>query len=363
MEYLAYIAFLFLGMQLLNVLLNGVFRQKINFPNAEIKESISVLIPARNEENNIGLLLSDLQKDKNSNIEVLVYDDESSDNTATIVQEYAKHDKRISLLKSKGLPKGWLGKNHACYQLAQKAKGHYFLFIDADVRIDEDVIARAVLYLKKYKLSLLSVFPTQIQKSFGERISVPIMNYILLTLLPLIFVRVSPFKSHAAANGQFMLFDAKMYKQNQPHQVFKNSAVEDIAIARFFKHQKLKMACLTGEKGIRCRMYQSYHEAVNGFSKNVFMFFGNKPLPAFLFWAFSGFGFIPVWVIMPHFLTYYLAILVIILMLYSWISIQNIFSNIFLFPLQLFFFTRILGNALMVKKNKTLKWKERNIYS
>jgi glycosyltransferase involved in cell wall biosynthesis len=363
MLYLACISFLFLGMQLVNIVLNLIFKQKIRFSLAENNERISVLIPARNEEKNIALLLSDLQKNKNKNLEIIIFNDESTDRTAKVVEDFAKQDKRLVLINSDGLPEGWLGKNHACYQLAQKATGKYFLFLDADVRINDSVISEAVDYLKKYNLHLLSVFPTQMQKTFGEKVSVPVMNYILLTLLPLIFVRVSPFTSHAAANGQFMLFDAETYKKTQPHQLFKNSAVEDITIAVFFKKQKKKTACITGEKRIQCRMYTSYKEAVNGFSKNVFMFFGNIPVFAILFWMFSALGFIPVLVALPHYLIYYLGGMVLVLMLYSFISRQNIFINTILFPAQMIFFLTIMGNAILKRKHNEFEWKERNIYS
>ncbi len=363
MIYLAYISFLFLGMQLLNVVLNLVFKQIIKISEAKNNEGISVLIPARNEETNISFLLSDLQKSKNENFEIIVFDDESTDNTAKVVLGFAEHDKRIVLIQSNGLSQGWLGKNHACYQLAQKARGKYLLFLDADVRIEGNFIVEAVAYVKKYQLKILSVFPTQIQKTFGEIISVPLMNYILLTLLPLVFVRVSPFKSHVAANGQFMLFEAETYRKIQPHLLFKNSAVEDIEITRYFKKEKLKIACLTGEKRIKCRMYQTYNDAVKGFSKSVFMFFGNKPLLAFLFWVFSAFGFIPVLLVLHQFLIHYFAILISILLLYSLVSRQNSVLTTILFPFHLIFLITILGKAFITRKHKKLKWKERNIYS
>jgi hypothetical protein len=110
-------------------------------------------------------------------------------------------------------------------------------------------------------------------------------------------------------------------------------------------------------------MYKTYREAVKGFSKNVFMFFGNLPILAFLFWAFSAFGFIPVLLAIPQFLIYYFAVLLNVLLLYSLVGRQNCVLNILLFPFHLLFLTTILGNAFKVKKSKKLKWKERNIYS
>lgn len=362
MKYLAYISIGFVAFQFFNVLLNFFFRQKIKKNNLASNEKISVLIPARNEEQNIHLLLGDLQKMKNENLEIIVFDDQSTDDTFKIVQKFANIDSRIKGIQSTGLPDSWLGKNNACFQLAQQAKGNYFLFVDADVRLKGNIIEEAVSHLKKHNLGLLSVFPTQIQKTWGEKVSVPIMNYILLTLLPLIFVRISPFASHAAANGQFMLFNAHTYQKKQPHQTFKSSAVEDIAISRFFKKEKIKIACITGEKRIKCRMYSSYNEAKNGFTKNVFMFFGNQAVLAFLFWIFATLGFIPILLAKATLLPIYFALVILIQVIYSITSKQNVELNLLFFPLQLLFLGQLLIKAVLTKKNKQYKWKGRDVF-
>lgn len=363
MIYAACITFLFLLMQLMNALLNFIFRQKLGNQAGISNEKISVLIPARNEEANIGHLLDDLTADNKDNIEILVYDDQSADNTASIVRNYLENDPRIKLLNSVGLPDGWLGKNHACYQLARNATGRFLLFLDADVRISGDAIEAAVEKMKRHSLGMLTIFPVQIQKTFGEKASVPIMNYILLTLLPLIFVHKSPFKSHAAANGQFMLFDKSIYKSYEPHRLFRGSAVEDIAIARFMKKQKVKIACLTGEKRVQCRMYMSYSEALDGFSKNIFHFFGKMPLVAFAFWLTASFGFIPVIAALPGYLSFYLAGVAAVQILYSAAARQNIVVSTLLFPLHLAFMFQVLVKALYIKRHRNYLWKGRNIYS
>ena len=108
-----------------------------NLPESEnsSEELVSVLIPARNEENNIGNILTDLINQDHRNIEVIVFNDQSEDRTAEIVREFARIDNRIRLIESDGLPEGWLGKNYACHKLSQSATGKYLLFLDADVRV------------------------------------------------------------------------------------------------------------------------------------------------------------------------------------------------------------------------------------
>lgn len=362
MQFLLYISFGFLGFQLINVLINFIFRQTI--PSTEVQNSdlISLLIPARNEEANIACLLDALRKMKNSNIEILVYNDHSTDNTEEIIRKYAKIDNRIKLIQSDVLPNGWLGKNHACYQLAKQAKGKYLLFVDADVMLSGNIVSDAVAYAKKYELGLISIFPKQIQLTAGEKKTVPLMNYILLTLLPLIFVRISPYNSHAAANGQFILFEAEIYKRLQPHEQFKDSAVEDISISRFYKSKKVKTACIIGEERIQCRMYHSYNDALNGFSKNIFMFFGGMPILTFLFWIFSTFGIVPIILYDIHIAFIYLLSVVIIQVLYAITCKQSVINTILYFPANMFFMLQVMIKALMVKKKKIYSWKGRNIY-
>jgi len=361
MQYFVYISFGFLCFQLFNVLINFLFRQAIAKTEIQNNDLISVLIPARNEENNIACLLDALQK-FNNNIEILVCNDHSTDNTEEIISRYQTTDQRIRLIESEVLPKGWLGKNHACYQLAKQASGKYLLFVDADVVISGNIIADAVSYAKKHKLGLLSVFPKQVLLTIGEKKSVPLMNYILLTLLPLVFVRFSPFKSHTAANGQFILFESKTYFELEPHKQFKNSAVEDIAISKFYKKQKIKIACLIGEERIQCRMYDSYKDALNGFSKNIFMFFGNSPIVAFLFWVFVTLGIVPIIFYNINLILIYLLGVLLIQFLYAITCKQSIITTIVYFPANMFFMLRVMINALIIKKQKNYLWKGRNIY-
>jgi len=362
MVYLASIAFIFALLQLANATVNLVFYQRLIPAKYELNDLVSILIPTRNEEKNIGTLLASLQEIKYQHVEILVYDDQSTDRTAAIVNEWAASDQRIRLIHPKQLKPGWLGKNHACHNMAQEARGAYLLFIDADVVLSGNIVEDAVHTLKKQKLGLLSFFPRQLILSSGEKVSVPIMNYILLTLLPLIFVRHSPFSAHAAANGQFMLFSASIYNKFNPHLTFKDSPVEDISIAQHFKKNKIKVSCMLGDKQVTCRMYSSYREALNGFSKNVLMFFGNQTLLAILFWALTTLGFIFIASISLKLFFLYTALIILTRVIVSIISRQHIMSNILFIIPQHVFLLHVISNAIMIKRKKNYTWKERKIY-
>jgi glycosyltransferase involved in cell wall biosynthesis len=362
MIYLANIIFIFTLIQLIVALVNLVCFQQPKSGICNFNGLVSVLIPARNEESNIANILTDLRKQNYQNIEIIVFNDLSTDRTEEIIAQIAKNDKRIQLINSEGLPEGWLGKNYACHSLSQMAKGEYLLFLDADVRVKDGIITNSIALAEKYKTGLLSIFPKQKMESLGEYLTVPVMNSILLTLLPLVLVLKSKFSSMAAANGQFMLFERAKYFEFMPHEKFKSNKVEDIEIARFFKQKNIPVVCMLGDYTIECRMYNGFNEAVNGFSKNVINFFGNSFLAAILFWVITTFGFLAVLSTLSMCLFFfYLSIIFVTKVIVSFISKQNIALNILLLIAQQLILGWLIYKALIYKFNKQLKWKGRSI--
>jgi glycosyltransferase involved in cell wall biosynthesis len=362
MIYLAYISLAFTTLQFSIALINLIFSQKVKKYSMDQRQLVSVLIPARNEEKNIASVLNCIHNLTYKTIEVFVFDDQSEDRTAEIVRKISAEDNRIRLIQSAGLEKGWLGKNFACYNLAQAASGKYLLFIDADVNIGNDIIEKTIFLMQKQNLTMLSIFPVQILKTFGEKITVPVMHYVLLSLLPLILIRTSTFASHSAANGQFILFDAEIYMKLQPHREFKNSAVEDIEISRFYKKRKYKIACLTGYEDVRCRMYQDYKNAVYGFTKNVLTFFSGSAFMAILFWIFTTMGFLPLLFVHPIFLYAYLLLYVLTIAFISIRAKQNIFENVIYTPFRAFALLHLIAKAIYSKRIKNYQWKGRDMY-
>jgi len=363
MIYVAWFVLGFTFFQLGIAALNYFFREKLPISTDwTSNEKISVLIPARNEEQHIGNILSDLSGEDDNILEIIVFDDLSTDHTVEIVNQFIGTNEKIRLIRSTRLPEGWLGKNFACYSLANAAKGNYLLFLDADVRLEKEIVVSSVKFLQQKSLHLLSIFPTQLMITKGEKMTVPNMNFILLTLLLLPLVRKSSFPSISAANGQFMLFDADIYKKFQPHEKFKDKRVEDIEIARYYKKQKLKIACITGVKQVKCRMYENFGEAVNGFSKNVIHFFGNSYLLALFFWVVTTFGWLAIWFAfgLPTLAVYLLAV-VCIRIFFSLASNQSILDNLIFFIPQQFSLGIFIYQALINRSKNQYLWKGRKV--
>ncbi len=366
MNYILYIVLGFAVLQFLVALSNWLFQEKLSGNHRSDTcvpaNDVSILIPARNEERNIGKLLNDLLSVEDDFREIIIYDDESTDRTAGIVRSCAAGDRRIRLISSACLPAGWLGKNHACHKLSEQATGEYLLFLDADVRISKGLINKITDYVKRNKTDLLSIFPTQEMVTLHERMTVPVMHYILLTLLPLPLVRLTGFSSLSAANGQCMLFRAETYRGIMPHEKFRKSRAEDIEIARYLKARGRKVSCLTGVEQISCRMYHNLTEAVDGFAKNVTYFFGNSTLLAVLFWTVTTLGIFPVLIAGNEWLLLlYCALVVSTRAAVSLASRQNIFHNLLLLiPQQTMLGMYICQSILKNAKNQ-FRWKERTI--
>ena len=160
MMYVAGFIIAFSLLQLLVAFVNIFFAEKLPRGGSDISGySVSVLIPARNEERNIQNLLNDLIRIKDNWLEIMVLDDQSTDRTADIVRDFAARHERIRCIQSNQLPEGWLGKNHACHQLALNAAGDYLLFLDADVRVCDGLIDNGLRYMLDKKNRFAQHFP------------------------------------------------------------------------------------------------------------------------------------------------------------------------------------------------------------
>ena len=231
---------------------------------------VSILIPARNEERNIEKCLASLLKQDYPKFEIIILDDESSDNTAGIIKRIAADYSKVHLVEGKPLPPGWIGKNWACHQLSKIANGEIYIFSDADNRYAEKAVTLTVARMQKYNLDLLSAFPQQFTVTFMEKLIVPVVDMFIYSALVLWLTYYSKFPSLAAANGQWIAFQATSYKKLGGHSAVKHKIVEDVELSRLAKRNHMKIMTCAGTNIISGRMYQSAKEVWQGYAKNLF---------------------------------------------------------------------------------------------
>lgn len=331
--------------------------------DTDINQNYSVLIPARNEEQNIGNILNSVLNQSLPPFEVIVLDDNSTDLTYEIVMECSNQYANIKLVKGEPLPHNWQGKNWACHQLANKAVTDYLMFIDSDVTLNKNACKVLLNKLLKKNADLLSVFPTQKLKGLGDALVVPLMNWILLSLLPLKLVYTSKNKSFVAANGQLLLIKKNAYTQIGGHAEVKNEVVEDMEIARKAKGSGFKLVTLLGGNYVFCTMYDGFIKAINGYSKNFYLGFKTSKF-VFIFFILLMvvsmiYPFIAVWFNSDYLL--HIVLIIFNRIIVSSLSNQSIFMNIFLHPLQ-FVVMLLVGLTSVIKTHSgTIKWKGRNI--
>ena len=228
---------------------------------------VSILIPARDEQANIETCLASLQKQDYPNLEILVLDDNSSDNTASIVRRIAAADDQVQLLKGEPLPEGWAGKSFACHQLAKEARGSWLLFTDADT-IHAPHMVRSVLALAlKFRTSLLSGFPRQVAEALPQKLAVPVLYFIILSWLPIWWLQRHEVPKPSLAIGQFLLFPKDEYWRIGGHEAVKSRILEDVWLGVEVNRHGGRQLAVDLSPVVSCHMYRSVKAMWEGFTK------------------------------------------------------------------------------------------------
>ncbi len=231
--------------------------------------AISVLIPARNEEANIGEALRCVLESRGVALEVLVLDDDSEDRTGEIVRAIAAEDARVRLVRGRGLPPGWNGKQHACDVLAGEASLPLMAFLDADVRVQPELLARMAAFRERTGAALVSGFPRLITVTWLEQLLLPLIHFVLLGFLPMGGMRKSTKPSFAAGCGQFMLVDRKAYRASGGHGAIRETMHDGLLLPRVLRRAgyRTDIADITGLAQVR--MYDSAAKVWSGLAKNA----------------------------------------------------------------------------------------------
>ncbi len=241
--------------------------------DSEIPEEaplISVLIPARDEEANIKTCLESLQKQDYPNFEVLVLDDNSTDNTANIVEQIAATDKRIHLFRGKPLPKGWAGKPFACHQLAKKARGSWLLFTDADTIHAPHALRSTLALALKHNVSLLSGFPRQIATTLPQKVTVSVWYFVIMSWFPLWWLQRAGHSKPSLAIGQFLLFPTEEYWRFGGHKAVKARILEDIWLGIEVNRSGGQHIAVDLSPVVSCHMYRSLGATWSGLAKSIY---------------------------------------------------------------------------------------------
>ena len=244
---------------------------------------VSIIVPARNEERNLPRLLPSLLSQKYPAYEVIVVDDKSKDNTPAILSEWSARDERLKIVNGVELPReeGWLGKPHAMHQGAQQAKGDWLLFTDADTVHSPISISSSIAYALSHDADLFTIFPFYELGTPSERIIMPVAFQGIMNLYPSYKVN-DPNSRAAIANGQYLLIRRSVYDAVGGIESVKSRIVEDQEFARVVKSAGHRLLIADGQHLMNVRMYTSFQEVWEGWSKNVVISLQRNPTQAAL---------------------------------------------------------------------------------
>ncbi len=235
--------------------------------------TVHVLVPARNEQSNIGDCIAALRAQDYPALRIRVIDDHSSDRTLQIIQQHAAEDPRVEPRQAPDLPKGWLGKPHALWSGSRDLTSDYVLFLDADVRLRPHAVRHAVLAALATQAGLVNMVPRLLAASFWERAAQPVIAQILFTFVDPVRVRDSE-SDFAVGYGPFMFFQRAAYEEIGGHAAVASEVVEDLRLAQRVKQARFPLAYVQGTDTVELRMYDSLRSLIAGWKKNFHIALG-----------------------------------------------------------------------------------------
>ncbi|MDC7235571.1 MAG: glycosyltransferase [Spirochaetales bacterium] len=235
---------------------------------------VTVMVPARNEEDNIRECIESLLNQDYPDYEILVIDDNSTDSTHAILKEMAGQHEKLSVYTGSKLPEGWYGKPWALQQLSHYAAGEYFLFSDADTIHKTNSLSFIITNMMHHKADLISGLPNELIKSFGELINVPILYIMTSVIMPLPAIDLMKWKQASYCLGQYFCIKAEVYNKIGGFEHVKHFITEDVAFGKEVKHRGYKTMFLDAQKYVDCHMYDNFADAFRGFGKNIYSSIG-----------------------------------------------------------------------------------------
>ncbi|HEX2081168.1 MAG TPA: glycosyltransferase [Longimicrobium sp.] len=238
----------------------------------------SVLVPARDEAENLRRTLPRLLALDYPRLEVLVLDDRSGDGTGSVAEEIGRRGGApLRVLRGTEPPPGWTGKNWACHQLAEAASGEVLVFCDADVEAAPASIRRTVAALERHRAGAVTAIPRQRLDDWLQAAVVPVIVQLpVLSMLPLRLVPIVPSPSLSMANGQWLAFTRAAYDATGGHAAVRGEVVEDVALGRLVKARGHRLVVCIAATLLAVRMYAGPAAMRDGFRKNLYPLLGGR---------------------------------------------------------------------------------------
>lgn len=294
---MVWVSLVFAALPVMMLLGNKSVFAKATKPRDEDNETpkVSLLIPARDEAGGIEACIRAALASEQVDLEIVVLDDHSTDDTAAIVRRLSHEDSRVRLAQSASLPEGWCGKQHACWQLSKHARHDVLMFIDADVKLTSDALIRAVTFLSESGAGLVSGFPFQRTRSLGEILTVSQIMLLLCGYLPMARMRASAQPGLGAGCGQWFIARRDAYEQVGGHEQVRSSLHDGVKLPRAFRAAGVMTDMFDASDVATCRMYRGFGESWRGFAKNATEGMAG-PIGIWVWTALLGFGHVLPWV-------------------------------------------------------------------
>ena len=241
---------------------------------SDMAETVGIMVPLRNEAKNVEGLIATLVAQEGS-LHFYLLDDNSDDGTFDLLTRFTSGDSRFTVIKGGALDNAWIGKTWALQQLFEATREEILVSIDADVRLNNDAINKAVTTMKDARLDFVSPYPRQIAFSIGERLIQPLLQWSWLTTVPLRFAENSGQKSMAVANGQFFVVRRSALNSIGGYASVKHAVIDDVFLARELVKSGSSGTVINGSDIAETRMYASWTEIEAGYGKSLNQAFGS----------------------------------------------------------------------------------------
>ena len=262
---------------LLLISLFNYYSIRIPKNSAPVQASVTLLLPVRNEEENIAECIATLKSQSGvENLKFIIINDQSTDKTAALLASAIADDARFTVVETEGPRTGWLGKVSALQSGYEAAGAEFIVTLDADVRLSSDALCRAVNQLSDLNLDFISPYPRQEARTIAEKLIQPLLHWSWMSTIILRLAEKKPHPSTAVANGQFFIARKSALDAVGGFQSVQNQILDDIEIARSLIKSGFRGVVTEGAEIAHTRMYQNFSEIREGYGKSLHKAFGGK---------------------------------------------------------------------------------------